>query len=145
MIDDYAFLAYAALELYGVTFEAEYLKNAVDLAKVIIEKFSDRENGGFYLYASDAEQLITRPKEVYDGALPSGNSVAALVFAKLSALTASIDFKETAEKQMAFIAGAVRDYPAGYSFSLIAMSETVYPPADLICVSREENIRERIR
>lgn len=145
MLDDYAFLTYAALELYSVTFEVEYLSTAADLAKVIIEKFSDNENGGFFLYASDAEQLITRPKEVYDGAMPSGNSVAALVFARLSALTASMTFKETADRQMAFIAGTIKDYPAGYSFSLIALSETIYPPIDLICASAEENIGEKIR
>ena len=145
MLDDYAFLAFAALELYGVTFEVGYLKNAIDLANVIKEKFSDNENGGFYLYASDSEQLLTRPKEVYDGAMPSGNSVAALVFARLSALTASMAFKETADQQMSFIAGTIKGYPAGYSFSLLAMSEMLYPPVDLICASAEEDICDKIR
>jgi uncharacterized protein YyaL (SSP411 family) len=93
---------------------------------------------------SDSEQLITRPREVYDGAMPSGNSVAALVFVKLFALTASIDFKEIADRQMSFISGAIRDYPAGYSFSLIAMTDYIHPPVDLICASAEEDIYEKI-
>lgn len=143
-LDDYAFLAFAALELYGVTFDAFYLEDAVRLAAMLRDKFFDDENGGFFLYASDSEQLITRPKEIYDGAMPSGNSVASLVFARLFALTASMDFKETADKQMSFVAGGIKDYPASYSFSLIAMSEFLFPPADLVCASAEENIREEL-
>ena len=86
-LDDYAFYAYGLLELYGATFDASYLARAVGLADQLLELFFDRERGGFYPYASDGEQLLTRTKEAYDGAMPSGNSAAALVLSRLARLT----------------------------------------------------------
>ena len=143
-IDDYAFFSWAAIELYAATLNAEHLDTALRTAHTMTEHFFDRENGGFYLYADDAERLITRPKEVYDGAMPSGNSVAALVLVRLSALTADLKIKNAAHKQLSFIAGYIKDYPAGYSFSLMAINELLVPPPDLICVSADDNARREI-
>ena len=86
-LDDYAFFAYGLLELYGATFDTAHLTRAVELANRLLELFFDKEHGGFYPCASDGEQLLTRTKEAYDGAMPSGNSVAALIFSRLSRLT----------------------------------------------------------
>ena len=86
-LDDYAFYSWGLLELYGATFAPAYLAQAVKLAGIMLDFFFDRERGGFYPYASDGEQLLTRTKEVYDGAMPSGNSVAALVLLRLARLT----------------------------------------------------------
>ncbi len=74
-------LCLGVLELYRVTLDAEDLYRAVEVAGRMCGLFMDQENGGFYLYASDGEKLISRPKETYDGAMPSGNSVAALCWA----------------------------------------------------------------
>ena len=143
-LEDYAFFAWAALELYFCTLKAEHLEMAVNTATIMTERFFDSENGGFYLYADDGEQLLTRPKEVYDGAMPSGNSVAALVLVRLAALTDRESIRETAERQIAFITGFIKDYPAGYSFSLLALSEYLTPPPSLVCVSAEEEAAEKI-
>ena len=86
-LEDYACYSLALLALYRVTFQTDYLKRAAAWTKLLLEQFFDRENGGCYLYAKDGEQLIVRTKETYDGAMPSGNSVAARVLQQLAQLT----------------------------------------------------------
>ncbi len=76
-MDDYAFFIWGLLELYEATFEVRWLQEALDLNADFVERFWDSSVGGFYFTAEDAESLLVRKKEVYDGATPSGNSVAA--------------------------------------------------------------------
>ena len=109
-LDNYAFFAYGLLKLYGTTFDTAYLARAVDLANRLLELFFDQEHGGFYPYASDGEQLLTRTKEAYDGAMPSGNSVAALILSRLSRLTGERRWREAADLQLSWLAGAARYY-----------------------------------
>ena len=132
-LDDYAFLAWGLLELYSVTFDVQYLSEAQRLADLLLNLFFDDNHGGFYPYASDGEQLLTRSKEVYDGAMPSGNAVAALVLSRLSRLTGELRWKEASEKQRSYLTGAVAQYPAGHSFTMLAMLETLWPTAELVC------------
>ena len=73
---DYAFLIWGLLELYDATFDANYLQTALELNDDFIKHFWDHSHGGFYFTADDAEPLLTRQKEIYDGAIPSGNSIA---------------------------------------------------------------------
>ncbi|MGN0136810.1 thioredoxin domain-containing protein [Anaerotignum sp.] len=136
-LDDYAFYAFGLLELYAATFDLHYLERAVQLAEMMLEWFGG-EQGGLYLYAKDGEQLIQRPKETYDGALPSGNSAAGYVFAKLAALTGEPKWREERDKQLSFLAGAMEGMPSGHCFGLFAMGEVLYPSTELICVSAEE-------
>ncbi|MBE5966265.1 MAG: thioredoxin domain-containing protein [Lachnospiraceae bacterium] len=138
LLDDYAFYCMALLEMYDSTFELNYLKQAVDLADKMIEKFWDNKNGGFFLNARDSEQLIYRPKEVYDGAIPSGNSIAGYVLQRLSHITACPHFTEYSDKQLSFLAGQVKDYPSGHSFSLIAFLGVLYPGKEIVCVAAED-------
>ena len=93
-------------------------------------------HGGLYPYASDGEQLLTRSKEVYDGAMPSGNSVAAIVLCRLARLTGEIRWREASQKQFSYLAGAIAQYPAGHSFSMTAMLEELWPTAELICTGK---------
>ena len=76
--DDYAFFIWGLTELYESTFETPYLETVLSLNDDFLRLFWDDERGGFFFTADDAEELIVRPKESYDGALPSGNSIAAL-------------------------------------------------------------------
>jgi len=133
-IDDYAFYIWALLGLYEVTLELEYLKRAIQYTKVMIQLFFDADQGGFYLYADDGEALIHRPKELYDGAVPSGNSVAAYVLLKLANLTGDVELTQTVEKQMNYITKRVEDYPSGYCFSMMATMLLIYPTKELICL-----------
>ena len=143
-LDDYAFYALALLALYRATFDVDYLSSAIKLAQQILSLFSDDINGGFYRNASDGEQLITRPKEVYDGAIPSGNSVTALVLCRLAALTGETKWQQAADRQLRFVCGTISDYPAGYCVSLLAMMTVLYPGQELICAAADEGSDEML-
>lgn len=136
-LEDYAFYAWGLLELYGAAFRIERLEEACHLANLLLEFFFDGEQGGFYPYANDGEQLITRTKEVYDGAMPSGNAVAALVLSRLGRLTGEQRWRAAAELQFQYLAGAIRHYPAGHSFTLLALLEELWPTGELVCTAEE--------
>ena len=135
-LDDYAFCAWGLLELYGVTFRTAYLAEAGDLTARLLEQFFDGKNGGFYPYAADGEQLITRTKETYDGAMPSGNAAAALVLSRLARLTGEARWRTAADLQLGSLAGATRTYPAGHGFALLVFLEELWPSAELVCAAR---------
>ena len=135
-LDDYAFCAYGLLELYGALFDTAYLTRAAELADRLLELFFDGERGGFYPYASDGEQLLTRNKESYDGAMPSGNSVAALVLSRLARLTGGAHWRAAVDTQLRWLAGAAGGYPAGYSFAMLAFLEGLWPSAELVVTAQ---------
>ncbi len=137
-LDDYAFCAWGLLELYGTTLKVPYLLQAQRLADSLHSFFFDEENGGFYPYASDAEQLLTRTKEVYDGAMPSGNAVAALVFSRLYRLSGKTQWQKIAQRQLSYLTPRIARYPAGHSFTLLVLLEELWPAAELVCAGREQ-------
>lgn len=147
-LDDYAFYIWALLELYEATFEVEYLERGIIFSDIMIQQFFDEKEGGFYLYAKDSEELIHRPKEIYDGAIPSGNSVAAYILLKLSAYTGNTNFTQTAEKQLGYIGARIEQYPSAYCFSLIGFMLKLYPTKELVCVAENshdvEELKERL-
>lgn len=134
-LDDYAFFSMALISVYEATFDARYLKQACKMADDMIELYWDEKYDGFFLNASDAEQLLYRPKEVYDGAIPSGNSVAGYVLQRLANMTANAHYIEMADKQLRFLAGQAADFPTGHSFSLIAFLGALYPSKQIVCVA----------
>lgn len=135
-LDDYAFYTWGLLELYGATFQTTYLAEVQRLTELMLEQFFDEKNGGFYPYASEGEQLITRTKETYDGAMPSGNSVSALVLSRLARLTGESRWRTAADLQLSYLAGAAQEYPAGYGFAMLAFLEELWPSAELVCASQ---------
>jgi uncharacterized protein len=123
-IDDYAFLLWAYLELYEATLEIEWLKKAKKTAADMVELFWDEERGGFYFTGKDGENLIVREKEVYDGAIPSGNSVAALQLLRLAHLTGDLSLIEKVTELHRAFKRQVESYPSGHTYflqSLLAM------------------------
>ena len=146
-LEDYAVYTLALLELYGATFQTEYLGNAILRAQQMAEFFEDSEAGGYYISASDAGRLIARPKEIYDGAIPSGNSAAAMALQRLALLTGENRWQEAAGRQLGFCAGEIQEYPAGYSYVLLAMADAVYPHKELVCTvsgSMSEELRMQL-
>ena len=131
-LDDYAFTAWAFLSLYEATFDAAYLKSALETAESMCRLFEDGVNGGFYLAAADAEALPLRPKETYDGALPSGNSVAALVLVRLAQLTAETVWETRAARQLSFLAAPIKEYPIAHAFGLLAAQSALYPSREVL-------------
>lgn len=121
-LDDYASYIYASLSLYRATSNNKYLKRAEHLCDKVISDFADK-NGGFYLYGNEHEQLILRPKETYDGALPSGNSVMAYNLIWISKITSDEKYKALAKRQLDFISKYAAEYPTGYAMFLRALVE----------------------
>ncbi|MBQ9044935.1 MAG: thioredoxin domain-containing protein [Oscillospiraceae bacterium] len=132
-LDDYAVYALALLELYRSTFEIDYLQQALHRAEQLQAFFPDEANGGYFRTASDAEKLLQRPKEQFDGAVPSGNSCAAMALQQLAELTGEPKWLAAAEKQHVFVAGRAEAYGTGVAFGLLAMMRAVYPHQELIC------------
>lgn len=138
-LDDYAFCAFAFLKLYEASFDAEDLECAAAVAGRMRDLFFDAQNGGFYLTASDAEALISRPKELYDGAMPSGNSIAAQVLTGLFKLTGQPEWQRTADKHLAYLAAEAEEHPAAHSAALAAFADVLYPSQELVCTTSEES------
>jgi hypothetical protein len=120
-LDDYAFLTWALIELYQTTFDTEYLEEAIRLQHITIDNFWDGQAGGFYFSSADSEDLITREKDAYDGAIPSGNSVAAFNLIRLSRLTGHTDFEDFADESFAAFALDLEGSPGGYSMMMVAL------------------------
>lgn len=136
-LDDYAFLTWGLLELYEATFDPPYLERAIELAGQMIDLFWDEEKWGFFFNGKDAEQLISRPKEIFDGALPSGNSVALLNLLRLSLLTADQSYADTAEKQVKAFAGSIGEQPWGYTHFLMGVDLLLGPARVIVIAGRE--------
>ncbi|MGC2873898.1 thioredoxin domain-containing protein [Ihubacter sp. rT4E-8] len=128
-LDDYAYYSWGLLECYASTYDVKWLQRAALVTGQLINHFFDWEEGGCYLYAARAEQLFIRPKETYDGAMPSGNSVAFLTLSRLAALTDEDKWQQAAEKQKYFMAAAAKKSPMECSFFLWQFSETLLSPS----------------
>jgi uncharacterized protein YyaL (SSP411 family) len=114
-LDDYAFLVWGLIETYEATFHAPLLKTALELNTDMIVHFWDEKRGGLYFTSDDAEDLIVRKKEVYDGALPSGNAVAMLNLLRLGRYTGDATLEDRALKIQSAFSEQVRQFPSGYT------------------------------
>ena len=133
-LEDYAYLSWGLLELYEATFDVKYLSSAVALTEQMIGHFWDDVDGGFYHTADDGEELILRKKEVYDGAIPSGNSVAMHNLLRLSSLTGNTDFGERAVAVGRAFSNVVSQYPVGYAHLLSAVDFMAGPGHEVVIV-----------
>ncbi len=135
-LDDYSAYIFAQLSLYRATLESEYLNRAKRLCRKVISDFGDN-TGGFYLYGKDHEELILRPKETYDGAIPSGNSLMAYDLVRLSHLTDEEGYKAEAERQLEFLAQNASQYPTNHAMFLKALLEYMKAPTKITVVMDE--------
>lgn len=136
-LDDYAFLVWGLIELYEATFEPVYLDKALTLNRDMLEYFEDEE-GGLFLYGKDSEQLIVRPKEVYDGAMPSGNSVAALNMLRLARLTGDRGLEEKVDNQFEIFGGRVKENPVSYTYFIMALLFKEIPTKEIVIAGQKE-------
>ena len=120
-LDDYAYLVWALLESYEATFKPEYLELAKDLTSDLIERFWDSESGGFYFTGSNSEELLFRKKDAYDGAMPSGNSVAALNLIRLARFLGNSQLEEKAAETIRAFSDIILRVPSGFSMMLNAV------------------------
>jgi uncharacterized protein YyaL (SSP411 family) len=131
-LDDYAFLIWGLINLYEATFNTLYLKKAVELTEEQLELFWDNLIGAFFFTAEDAESLLTRQKETYDGAIPSGNSVAMLNLLRLAQLTGNDNYEKKADYLGRVFAENVRANPVAHSLMMVAVDYAVGPTYSLV-------------
>jgi hypothetical protein len=135
-LDDYVFMTTAMLELYDATFDPAYIKRALDLQQQTHELFWDAERGGFYFTATDNEELLVRQKEVYDGAIPSGNSMAADNIVRLARLTGDTELGQSADRIFAAFSNEVNQLPSAHSQLLSALQRGVGPSLEVVIAGR---------
>ncbi len=130
--DDYAFLVWGLLELYEANFDVHYLRTALSLNSEMIKHFWDNQHGGFYFTADDTEDLIVRQKDIYDGAIPSGNSVAVLNLFRLARITADPELEKKANSTMIAFSGDVKMAPAGYTQMMVGLDFGIGPSYEIV-------------
>src|SRR5579883_956104 len=138
-LDDYAFLAQALLDVFEIRFDLTYLELAEDLATRGFRLFEDTQNGGFFSTTADAPDLLVRMKDDYDGAEPSGNSVATDVLIRLARLTGKEDFEIRARRSLESSAAALRAQGTAQPQMLAALGRYLAPPAHVIIRARERD------
>jgi len=131
-LNDYAFFVWGLIELYEATFDVNYLDEALSLNDVMIDHFWDKEHGGLYFSGKANETLIIRTKEAYDGALPSGNSVAALNFLRLSRLTGNIKLEKMADQLIKTFSTQLAGFPIGFTQFLSAVDYMIGPAIEIV-------------
>ena len=147
LLEAYAFQLSGVVDLYEATLEPQHLNFAIALAEAMIAKFFDTENGGFWQSASGAKDLILRVKDDYDGAEPSGNSVATLALLKLAAITGREDFKKPAEATLRLFAHRLQNFPQAMPFMLHALDFQLEGPRRVVIAgdSTSPKARELLR
>ena len=134
LLDDYAFLLSGVIELYEVTLDPKHLDFALALADSMGAKFYDRAQGGFFLSAEKTADLILRVKEDYDGAEPSGNSVATLALLKLSKITERTEYAQQAEKTLRLFGQRMQAQPQAVPYMLAALDYFLKEPFRAVIV-----------
>ena len=138
LLEAYAFLSDGVIQLYEATLDPEHLDFAIALAETMMVKFYDPENGGFWQSAADAKDLILRVKDDYDGAEPSGNSVATLALLKLAAITGRDDLRKPAETTLRRFAHRLQNVPQAMPFLLHAVDFWLEEPRRVVVAGDAE-------
>jgi uncharacterized protein YyaL (SSP411 family) len=139
LLEAYAFLSSGVIDLYEATLEPKHLDFAIELAEAMLAKFFDAENGGFWQSAADSKDLILRVKDDYDGAEPSGNSVATLSLLKLGAITGRKNFTEAAEKTLRLFASRLQKFPQAMPFMLHALDFSLQEPKRVVITGESDS------
>ena len=136
-IDDYSFFVWGLIELYEATYEVRFLEKALELSNIMVEDFMDDDNGGFFIGPEGGEKLIVRAKDSYDGAIPSGNAVAALNFIRLSKFTGISKWEEIAFNIFKAFSNKINQVPSAHTFMLTANMFGTEDPKEVVIVANE--------
>lgn len=131
-VDDYAFLVWGLIELYQATFEENWLESALELNAHLLAHFWDEKEGGFYFTADNGEPLLARMKEVYDGAVPSGNSVALWNLLRLSRMTGDVSLEEKASLLARAFSSQIRNIPFAHAQFLVGADFAIGPSYEVV-------------
>ncbi|MBN1471568.1 MAG: thioredoxin domain-containing protein, partial [Syntrophaceae bacterium] len=131
-VDDYAFVIWALLELYEATFQATYLQKALDYNNDLFCNFLDKKNGGLFFTSSEAESLLTRPKELHDGAIPSGNSVAFINTLRIFRITGNAEAEKQANNICRIFRAHADAMPTAFTQFLCGLDFAIGPSSEVI-------------
>jgi len=142
--DDHALLAGGLLTLFETTFDLAWFSRARELCDRLLTSFADDERGGFFQTPSDAAgALVVRPKDLFDNAVPSGNSAAADALLRMALLTGEADYERAAERALAAVGGAMAQAPAGFGTALCALDRLRSRPLEVAIVGDPASERTR--
>ena len=137
-LDDHAFLIAALLDLYETTFSVDHLIDALKLNDDLIKYFWDENDGAFFFTATDSEKLLVRQKEIYDGAIPSGNSIALLNLVRLYRFTGRTEFEVKASQMIKTFSQLIKTSPSAYTQFLSAFDFYIGPSKEILLVGNDD-------
>ncbi|MCF8084739.1 MAG: thioredoxin domain-containing protein [Deltaproteobacteria bacterium] len=137
-LDDYAFLTWALVETFQTTFDPTYLEQAVTFTRSMLDLFWDPEDAAFFFTGGENEPLITRSKDAQDGALPSGNSVAALNLLQLTRLTGDTQLEEKADALIRAFSQQISEFPVAHTQMLQALDFMIGPTQEVVIAGRSD-------
>jgi len=143
-LDDHAFLVWALLNLYQATFDSEYLEKAVDFTDTMLNKFWDEENSGFFISSKDNDDLPLNKKDIYDGAYPSGNSIAMLDLVLLSKITGDERYGDAVEKMLEAFAGRITKNPGQFAMFHTALQSWWSGGKEIVLVGERYEVEDFI-
>lgn len=141
-LEDYAFFIAALLDLYEASSDLRWLKEAIELDRVLKHDYEDEKEGGFFMAGQHNEKLIAKEKPHYDGAEPSGNSVALLNLLRLGELTSDDEYRKRAEKALHAFGHELSVFPMSLSEMLIAVDFLQAKPKEIAIVTPEGRLEE---
>ena len=141
--DDHALLASACLTLFSTTGGIDWFREAVVLLDALVDLFLDAERGGFFQTGSDDDQLVLRPKELYDNAVPSGNSVAADVLQRVALLSGDPDREQVGVAAIQLVRDALGKAPTAFGHALCALDLSLGPSREVAIIGDPDDIRTR--
>ena len=134
-LDDYAFMVWGLLNLYEAGFDTKQLNRAIKLSEIMEKDFNDNEGGGFFLGSDQSEKLIIRAKTGYDGAIPSGNSIAVLIFNRLYRMTGNLRWANLSEKTLRSFSKDLKQMPSGYTAMILGFMYDAYGSKEIVVVA----------
>jgi uncharacterized protein YyaL (SSP411 family) len=134
-LEDYAFAIAGFIDLFEATQELQWLKSAIELEQVLADHYEDTDAGGCFATSNDHEKMIAREKPNYDGAVPSGNSVAAMNLLRLAVVTSNHAYKKRAEKALMSFAKILESHPTALAELLLSIDFFLDQPKEIVIVT----------
>lgn len=138
-LDDFAFLINACLDLFETCGDVKFYARAIQLSEKMLEDFWDSEKGGFYFTSSHAEKLIFRTKDVYDGAMPSGNAMAAQALIRLAHMSLDDKYDQCLKDMFTVFGETMKQYPMGYAHMLSVFDFILGPVTQIVLQEPKDN------
>ena len=139
-LDDYAFLIEALIHLQEITADTKWLQMAKEITEFVIDNFNDTDTPFFYYTNSGQKDIIIRKKEIHDGAIPSGNSVMAYNFRRLSILFDNYEWRQRSEKMTLALGNIISRYPTSFGIWGCLLQETIVGTFEIALLGDKYNI-----